>query len=352
MSNHQPVHPAMPHSSVRRLPWRPPQAAPEAGGPLAAHRVPDESTREEPSDCERRRCSQSGAATAAAHPVVEISPPDAASRRAVAWHGMTVETVRTTTQDDVEYRFRAPMHLLVVYEEGERRNGETFVEGVPRSRLRNFARKLTFVPAGHEYRESHEPLTRSGRMHFYFDPAKLGAAVGLADVSCAPRLFFEDATLWDTALKLKNLVASAASEDRPYLDALGIVLAHELVRPDRVMSSIQPPLRGGLAAWQERVVTAYIEKHLGERIPLDTLAQLVRLSRYYFCRAFKQSFGAPPHRYQTGRRLEYAKLLLAQRAYSVTEIGMTLGFGTTSAFAAAFRKETGSTPTNFRRNIS
>ena len=244
------------------------------------------------------------------------------------------------------------MHLLVAYEEGERRNGETFVEGVPRSQLRNFARKLTFVPAGHEYREWHELLTRSRRMHFYFDPATLESALGIADMPFAARLFFEDATLWDTALKLRSLVDSAASEDRLYFDALGVVLAHELVRPDCGTSSIQPQLRGGLAAWQERVVTTYIEKHLAERIPLDTLAQLVRLSRYYFCRAFKQSFGVPPHRYQTSRRMEYAKLLLAQHAFSVTEIGITLGFGTTSSFTAAFRKETGSTPTDFRRSIS
>lgn len=50
--------------------------------------------------------------------------------------------------------------------------------------------------------------------------------------------------------------------------------------------------------------------------------------------------------------MEYAKLLLAQHAFSVTEIGITLGFGTTSSFTAAFRKETGSTPTDFRRSIS
>jgi AraC family transcriptional regulator len=55
---------------------------------------------------------------------------------------MTAETVQSTSQANVKYRFRAPMHLLVAYEEGERSDGETFVEGLPRSTLRNFARKL------------------------------------------------------------------------------------------------------------------------------------------------------------------------------------------------------------------
>jgi AraC family transcriptional regulator len=351
MSNPQSVQVAMPHPSIR--PSWPQRATPPEGSPLhAAGRVSsDASVCEQTIGCGSPRRSHQGAGTDATHPVVEISPPDVVSRRAIPCHGMTVETVTTASQVNVEYCFRAPMHLLVAYEEGERRSGETFVEGAPPSSLRNFARKLTFVPAGHEYREWHEPLARSRRMHFYIDPAKLDSALGIADISFAPRLFFEDATLWDTALKLKGLVDSAASEDRLYFEALGVVLAHELVRLTSGMSNVQPQIRGGLAAWQERVVADYIEKHLAERIPLDTLARLVRLSRYYFCRAFKQSFGMPPHRYQINRRMEYAKQLLAKRPSSVTEIGIVLGFSSTSSFTAAFRRDAGATPTDYRRNI-
>ena len=36
--------------------------------------------------------------------------------------------------------------------------------------------------------------------------------------------------------------------------------------------------KGGLAAWQQRAVTAYIEEHLAEPILLATLARLARLS--------------------------------------------------------------------------
>jgi AraC family transcriptional regulator len=351
MSNPQPMQLATPHSSIRPL-WQQRATPPEASSLLAARRSSsDASAREQQTDCGSHRRLHGGSTADANHPVVEIFPPDIVNRRVITCHGMTAETVRTTTEVNVEYCFRAPMHLLVAYEDGERRSGETFVEGAPRSNLRNFARKLTFVPAGHEYREWHEPLTRSRRTHFYFDPAKLDSALGIADISFAPRLFFEDATLWDTAVKLKSLVDSAGSEDRSYFDALGVVLVHELVRLDGGMSTVQPKLRGGLAAWQERVVAAYIEKHLAERIPLDTLAQLVRLSRYYFCRAFKQSFGMPPHRYQTHRRMEYAKLLLAKHAASVTDMGIMLGFSSTSSFTAAFRRDTGATPTDYRRNI-
>ena len=44
---------------------------------------------------------------------------------------------------------------------------------------------------------------------------------GVASTALAPQLFFEDATLWETAPKLMRLIESAK--------ALGIVLAYELV---------------------------------------------------------------------------------------------------------------------------
>ena len=139
----------------------------------------------------------------------------------------------------------------------------------------------------------------------------------------------------------ESLIESAGADNRLYLEALGAVLAHELVRLNAGRSTHRSSLRGGLAAWQQRIVTAYIEEHLAEPISLATLAQLVRLSTYYFCRAFKQSFGLPPHRYHNDRRIEQAKMLLAKPAPSVTDIGMTVGFSETSSFTAAFARRPG-----------
>jgi AraC family transcriptional regulator len=99
------------------------------------------------------------------------------------------------------------------------------------------------------------------------------------------------------------------------------------------------------------VVAAHIEEHVAEQIPLATLARLARLSPYHFSRSFKQSFGVPPHRYHTNRRMERAKALLQERTRSVTDIGLALGFSETSSFTAAFRKTTGLTPSRFHRSL-
>jgi AraC family transcriptional regulator len=290
-------------------------------------------------------------ATSAADCAVEIAPSNAVKRQAATWNGMAAEIVQATTHESIEYRFCAPRHLLVLYEQGVRCDGETFVEGLPRSTLRDFQRKLTFVPAGHEYCERHEPRVLTRMVFFYLEPEKVPTLSETANAALTPRLFFEDATLWNTALKLKQLVESAGSDNRLYLEALGVVLAHELVRLNTGARNIEAPARGGLAPWQQRIVTAYIEEHLAEQILLATLAGLVRLSPYYFCRAFKQSFGLPPHRYHNKRRIEQAKLLLAKPAPSVTDIGLTVGFSETSSFTTAFRKSTGLTPTAYHRSL-
>jgi AraC family transcriptional regulator len=157
--------------------------------------------------------------------------------------------------------------------------------------------------------------------------------------------------LRSTALKLMSLIENDCADDTPYVEALGVVLAHELVRRSMDVPQKDSPMRGGLAAWQERAVTTYIEEHLAEPISLAVLAQLARLSPYYFCRAFKKSFGMPPHRYHSRRRIELAKTLLAKPALSVTRIGLLVGFRETSSFTTTFRKMTDLTPTAYRRSL-
>jgi len=321
-------------------------------GFLASHPYSPISADDERSDSDPPRGWDGGMRAAAIHPAVEISPPEAVRRRTVTGRGMAAEFVQSMSLRKIQYRFRAPMHLLVMHEKGERRDGETFVEGLPRSALRRFARKITFVPAGHEYQEWDELGTDSRRLHFYFDPGTLGAHLDAIRGSFAPRLLFEDATIWQTALKLKSLIESPDGEDRLHFEVLGRLLVYELVLLNRGTTALQSQFRGGLAPWQQRIVSTYIEEHFAQKIPTATLARLVGLSRFHFCRTFKQSFGTTPHRYQTDCRMEQAKFLLANCPGSVTEIGLRLGFSSSTSFATTFRKATGFSPSTYRRSLA
>jgi AraC family transcriptional regulator len=285
--------------------------------------------------------------------IVDISPSEIVRRHSAAWSGLHVETVQVMRHTPFEYGFRAPCHLLIALELGERLDGETVVEGLPRSTLRDFTHKLTFVPAGHDFRSWQKPRVLTRVTHFYIDPRGPLAdpALRFGEIEFKPRLFFYDRDLLESALKFKWLVENPDSMHLQYAEALGIALTHELVRINSGAARREPANRGGLAAWQQKRAAAYIEEHVANDIPLATLAELVQLSPYHFCRSFKSSFGIPPHRYHANRRIERAKQLLANRELSVTTIALDVGFGDTSTFSAAFHRLTGQTPSRYRRNL-
>jgi AraC family transcriptional regulator len=282
---------------------------------------------------------------------IRITPAETVRRHKKAWHGVTVESIEAPGHCRMEYRYHAPIHMLAMYAQGIRRGGETAIEGLPPSTIRDFEKKLTLVPAGHDFRDLHEENTLTRMMYFYFDPTALQVPSIAGFGQMIPRLLFEDRTLWATALKLKRAIESDEPGARLYAESLAIVLMHELLHQNRQESHAEAISRGGLAAWQKRKVTSYIEEHLTEQVTLTKMAELARLSPYHFCRAFKQSFGTPPHRYHIGRRVERAKVLLSHRTESITEIGHDLGFSETSAFTSTFRKATGLTPRGFRRSL-
>jgi AraC family transcriptional regulator len=151
-------------------------------------------------------------------------------------------------------------------------------------------------------------------------------------------------------------------------------LGHLAARPDRVASIVieqtldllywhllrvhsswsrtpSPVPRRGLLPWQVRRVTAYMQDQLDRDIGLNELAGLVNLSRFHFCTAFRLATGQTPHEWLTARRIERARELLDNPTLRVTDIALAVGYSTPSAFAASFRKVTGMTPTDFRRNM-
>ena len=275
------------------------------------------------------------------------------SRRTMTWDGISAEIIQCVSRDPVEFTFRAPYHLLLVYEEGVRDAGETTVGNLPTSTLRTLRRRLTFVPAGEEYREWQRPRVRSRVICLYFDPARMPMSSGARAAAplLSPRVLFESNVLWETAVKLAAAMEDG-SENKRYCEALTVVIAHELMRSQGIIRSRTPQARGGLAVWQQHIVARYIEEHLADTIPLAVLANLLNLSSYHFCRVFKESFGVPPRRYHSNRRIERARTLLADPAKSVTETALALGFGQTSSFTAAFRRATGISPTEWRRGLA
>jgi AraC family transcriptional regulator len=275
-------------------------------------------------------------------PHVAVSPPAIVQRQGIRWDLVQVEQMELIRHASFDYEFKGPRHLLIASERAERYDGETLIDGLPRSNRREWNRRMTFIPAGHRFYGWQKPRSLLRCTFIHVDPLSslLCSELRFAELDFRPRLFFFDADVWATALKLKAQLQYPCRSQKAYVEALGIALAHELTRLNEAGSALASETRGGLPGWQ----------HLANEISLLSLAQLVQLSPFHFSRAFKQSFGMPPHRYLTWQRIERAKALLGERKLSVTEIGLDVGFSETSSFTAAFRKLTGETPTAYRRS--
>jgi AraC family transcriptional regulator len=284
---------------------------------------------------------------------INFLPNDIVRHQMGVWRGVHVETIQVISQERFEYSFRHTNHLLVAIEQGERHDGDIQLEGLPTSAARSCSHKLILVPAGRRFFGWQHPrqLTRSTCV--YIDPRLIAVDPDCRfdEVDLRPRMLFEDIDLWQTVGKLKAQIGGRDPSSRLYAEALGGVLAHELLLGNGTIDVSKQAHRGGLAMWQQKRIVDFMEGHLAEDISLAALAGLVRLSPYHFVRSFKRSFGKPPHRYWTDRRIDRAKALLANPAASISRIALELGFGTISSFSATFRRVTGETPTNYRRGL-
>lgn len=168
-------------------------------------------------------------------------------------------------------------------------------------------------------------------------------------VELVGRLAFEDAS---SARILELLSNEAKRQSAPtlFLDEALDLLCLQLLRRHSAFPDSRTHARvRGLTPKQLRLVTGYIRENLERDIALQELASLVHLSRFYFCTAFRYATGRRPHEWLTMERMERARQLLKDRALRVVDIGLAVGYQTHSAFAAAFRRVVGVTPSSYRR---
>jgi len=108
-------------------------------------------------------------------------------------------------------------------------------------------------------------------------------------------------------------------------------------------------VRGGLAPWQVHKLASYIETNLGSPIRTESLARIVRLSRSYFSRAFRNSFGDSPIEYIIRRRVERAQELMLSTDTSLSQIAHDCGFVDQAYLCRLFRRFVGESPGTWRR---
>jgi AraC family transcriptional regulator len=156
--------------------------------------------------------------------VVAFAPPSTVRCRSAAWSAVEVETTEVLRHEPFTYEFTAPRHLLIASERVDRYDGETLVDGLPRSHLRAWNCKMTFVPAGCRFSGWQKPRALCRGAHLYIDPhsSLLQTDLRFAEIQFRPRLFFFDGDLWNTAVKLRAQVGSSGQRQSAYAEALAV----------------------------------------------------------------------------------------------------------------------------------
>jgi AraC family transcriptional regulator len=152
-------------------------------------------------------------------------------------------------------------------------------------------------------------------------------------------------------LSAADVLEGSEALDRLFRQQLTDLLATRLLAAHSGSPTTFQPTLGGLSPTALRRAIERLRSDSDSDVSLAALASEVGLSRFHFCRAFKESTGLSPHAWLRQHRLEQAMTMLRDTDESVVSVAAALGYSSQTAFAAAFKKLTGETPSDWRRRV-
>ncbi|ACI93872.1 transcriptional regulatory protein [Afipia carboxidovorans OM5] len=257
----------------------------------------------------------------------------------VHWNHGALHDVVEPMADHVVMTYMSTMQRL------ERRAGKSLATGTARTGV------VTIIPAGSTSRWDISGNVNVVQLHLPHETlarvaaeADRGGLIDLAERTGHPdpttsRLLMSAADSLDGSDVLDNLFRQQLID----LLATRLLVAH-------IGSQTSPQsIVGGLSPTVLRRAIERMRSDTDADISLAALAADAGLSRFHFCRAFKESTGLSPHNWLRRYRLEQAMTMLRDPGISVASVAAELGYSSQTAFAAAFRRLTGDTPSDWRK---
>ena len=101
-----------------------------------------------------------------------------------------------------------------------------------------------------------------------------------------------------------------------------------------------------------RLAKEIILKNMSEPPSLQELSEKIGLSLNKLKEGFKQLYGDTVFGYLLDHKMEEARRMLASTNHNVNEVGLRIGYSTSSHFIAAFKKKYGTTPKKYLMSLS
>lgn len=97
-------------------------------------------------------------------------------------------------------------------------------------------------------------------------------------------------------------------------------------------------------------ILEYVENNYTGRITIDQLCTMAHISRFYFCRVFKNITGKTLGEYLNQLRINKAESLLKDGAVNITEAAISCGFDDINYFSRVFKKYKNKAPSTILRS--
>lgn len=113
--------------------------------------------------------------------------------------------------------------------------------------------------------------------------------------------------------------------------------------------SFVPGLRSSSAT--VNMIVDYMQSNLNRSLQLNDIIKHIGLNKATITNIFKEEFNMGAIEYFIHLKIEYAKLLLRETSYNITQISELLGYSTIHYFSRQFKKTTGMSPTEYADSV-
>lgn len=97
-------------------------------------------------------------------------------------------------------------------------------------------------------------------------------------------------------------------------------------------------------------IVSYINENYRENLTLENIATACNANRFYINHVFSKNSGTTITHYIMNKRMDHATNLLTNTNLTITQIALDSGFNNLNYFCRMFKKHTGRTPREYRKN--